>query len=741
MEWMHRSCPICEAQCGLRLHVDREDRKVERIEGDPDDPRSRGFLCPKAYALKGVYEDPDRLRKPLRRTKAGWEMLEWEDAFDLAAEGIRRVQIEHGPGAVGAYIGNPTGFDVGSMLYNGLLMGALRSPRMFSGATMDHFPKLVVARAMFGKSSLLPIPDLERCDYFLCLGGNPLVSQGSLMSAPDMRGRLRRLQERGGRLVVVDPRRTESARAADEHVFIRPGADALFLFAIAHVLFAEGRVRLGRFTAFTDGVDEIERLARDFAPETVARATGIPAETTRRIAREFSDHPRACCYGRIGTCTVEFGTLASWLVDVVNILAGRCDQPGGMMFPRPATGQHEPGREAGPFSIGRFRSLVRSLPEIDGQLPCSAMAEEIDAAGEARMRGLVTLAGNPVLSTPNGRRLDRALATLDFMLSLDIYLNETTRHAHLVIPNASQLEHENFDFLIQSTASSRNAVRWSPQVFEREEDSRCLWEVQRAIAARLLGQTPEQLEEQLVWTHATRFCGRPGRPAERVEAAAAVERIGREPGPMRILDLMLRAGPWGDGFDDEKEGLSLAKVRAVPHAVDLGPIEPCFPHVLRTPGRRISLAHPHITSDVVRLRAALVDPAWGQGLRLVGRRQMRNMNSWLHNLPVLARGPERCTLLVNPGDAKRLGLADGGYASVRSRVGEVRAQVEVTDDMMPGVVCLPHGFGHDEDDVQLDVARARQPGVNANALTDDQVLDVPSNTSVVNGIPVEIFAA
>src|SRR5262245_32922018 len=576
MEWMHRSCPICEAQCGLRLHVDRANRVVERIEGDPDDPRSRGFLCPKAYALKGVYEDPDRLRAPLRRTKAGWETLDWEDAFDLAADGIRRVQAEHGRSAVGAYIGNPTGFDVGSMLYNGLLMGALRSPRMFSGATIDHFPKLVVARAMFGKSSLLPIPDIDRCDYFLCLGGNPLVSQGSLMSAPDMRGRLRRLQERGGRLVVVDPRRTETARAADEHVFIRPGADAFFLFAIVNVLFEERRVRLGRFAAFTDGVDEIERLARDVTPEAVAGVTGIPAGTTRRIAREFSDHPHACCYGRIGTCTVEFGTLASWLVDVVGILAGRYDEPGGMMFPRPATGQHEPGREAGTLPIGRFRSVVRGLPEIDGQLPCSAMAEEIDAAGEHRMRALVTIAGNPVLSTPNGHRLDRALATLDFMLSLDIYLNETTRHANVVIPNAPQLEHENFDFLIQSTASSRNAVHWSRQVFEREPDSRSLWEVQRAIAARLQGTTPEQLEEQLVWSHATRFCGRPGRPAEHVEASVAVGKVGGEPGPMRILDLMLRAGPWGDGFDDAKPGLSLAVLRATPHAHDLGPIEPCF---------------------------------------------------------------------------------------------------------------------------------------------------------------------
>ena len=739
-EWVHRSCPICEAQCGLRLQVNRSERRVERIEGDPEDPRSRGFLCPKAYAMKGIHEDPDRLRQPLRRTKAGWEAIGWEAAYDLAAEGIQRLQSAHGPDAVGAYIGNPTGFDVGSMLYNGVLMASLRSPRVFSAATMDHFPKLMVARAMFGKGSLLPIPDLDRCDYFLCLGGNPLVSQGSLMSAPDQRRRLRVLRERGGKLVVVDPRRSETARAADEHLFIRPGTDAYFLFAIVHVLFEEERVRLGRFAAFTDGIDRVRELAREFSPEAVAAVTGIDAATTRRIAREFSEHPHACCYGRIGTCTVEFGSLASWLVDVVGILCGRYDEPGGMMFPRPATGQHEPGGEAGPLPIGRWKTRARSLPEIDGTLPCSAFAEEIDAAGEGRLRGLLNLAGNPVLSTPNGARLDRALGTLDFMVALDIYVNETTRHADLILPNAPQLEHENFDFLIQSTSGSRNAVRWSPQVFDAEPGLPPLWRVQLELAARLSGKTPEALDDELLWTNATRFCGRPGKPAEDVEAAEAVERVGEERGPMRLVDLMLRAGPFGDAFDESLDGLSLAKLRSVPHAVDLGAIEPCFPEVLRTPGRRIDLAHPHIVADVARLRAGLAAAPGSGALRLVGRRQMRNMNSWLHNLPVLAKGPERCTLLLHPEDAQRLELRSGAMARVRSRVGEVTVEVEVTDDMMPGVVCLPHGFGHTEDETRLGVARASQPGVNANALTDEEPLDVPSGTSVANGIPVEVFA-
>ncbi len=733
--WIHRSCPICEAQCGLRVLADRDARRVERIEGDPDDPRSRGHLCPKAYALSGVYEDPDRLRRPLARRGGGWEELDWDEAYDRAAEGLAAVRGPHGADAVALYIGNPTGFDVGAMLTNRALAGALATPRAFSGATMDHQPKLVVARALYGKSSILPIPDIDRCDYFLCLGGNPVVSQGSLMSAPDMRGRLRALRARGGRLVIVDPRRTETARAADEHLFIRPGTDALFLFAIVQVLFEEELVRLGHLADQLDGVEAVRALAAPFTPEAVAGATGIPADTTRRVAREFAAAERACCYGRIGTCTVEFGLLASWLVDVVGLLTGHVDTEGGMMFPRPATGQHEPGRPGPEFEIGRWKTVARGIPEIESQLPCAALAEEIDAAGEGRIRALVTVAGNPVLSTPNGERLAAALDQLDFMLSFDLYLNETTRHADLILPNAPQLEHENFDFLTQST-TARNFVRWSPAVFDPPEHTPPQWRVMLEVAARVLGTSAEALDTQLFEADLARFVGKPGLPAASVSAEDARRALGDAPGPMRRVDLMLRAGPYGDGFDDDAPGLSLAKLREVPHAVDLGPLEPRLAGILRSPGRRIRLDHPHIVQDVPRLRERLTrdDP----DLLLVGRRQARNMNSWLHNLPVLAKGKERCTLLVHPDDAARLGLVDGDTARVRSRVGEIEVPTELSDEVMPGVVCLPHGFGHREGGTRLAVAREHQPGANANRLTDEEALDPWSNTSVANGIPVQV---
>lgn len=734
--WIHRSCPICEAVCGLRLQVDPAARRVLRIEGDPDDPRSRGHLCPKAYALSGVYEDPDRLRRPLRRTGTDWQEIGWDEAIDFAAEQLLEIREAHGADAVGLYIGNPTGFDVGAMLTNRTLAGALATPRAFSGATMDHHPKIVTMRVLYGKGSMLSIPDIDRCDYFLCLGGNPIVSQGALMSAPDVRGRLRAIQQRGGKLVIVDPRRSETARVADEHLFIRPGSDPLFLFALVHVLFDEDLVRLGRFESFTDGVRELREQARGFSPQAVASATGIAPDVTRRIAREFAAAERACCYGRIGTCTVEFGLLASWLVEVLGILTGHLDEPGGLMFPRPATGQHEPGRPSPEFEIGRWRSVVRDLPEIENQLPSAVLAEEIDSAGERRLRALVTLAGNPVLSTANGVRLAKALGQLDFMLCLDIYLNETTCHADLILPNAPQLEHENFDFLTMTTAV-RNFARWSPAVFEPEDGSWPQWKVQLELAAKLMGVTAEVLDEQLLETDLARFVGKAGLPAEHVPSAVARQKLGSEPGPMRRVDLMLRAGPFGDGFDDAADGLSLAKLRAVPHAVDLGPLESRLPDLLRTPGRRIALAHRYFLQDVPRLRAKLAAGEPG-GLRLIGRRQDRNMNSWLHNLPVLAKGRERCSLLVHPEDAARLGLVAGARARIRSRVGEIEAPVELSDDMMPGVVSLPHGFGHGESQTRLSVAASQQPGVNSNALTDEEALDPWSNTSIVNGIPVEV---
>lgn len=736
--WFHRSCSICEASCGLRVLADRDSRKVLRIEGNPDDPISQGHICPKATAMAGVFEDPDRLKHPIRKTASGdWEEISWDEAFDFAAERLGAVQQKYGNDTLGVYIGNPSGFDVGCLLYNRFILESLRTPRMFSAATMDHFPKLFTSRVLFGKGSILPIPDLDRCDYFLCLGGNPVVSQGSLMSAPGVKKKLRAIRDRGGRFVVVDPRRTESAEVADEHLFIKPGSDAYFLFSLAHVLYADGLTKLGRFAAFTDGVEDIRTLAQDFAPEATARATGIPAETTRRIAHELAAHPNACVYGRIGTCTVEFGTLASWLVDVVNILLGRYDEPGGMMFPRPATGQHEPGNPMPPIAIGPYKTAARGLPTIDGHLPASSFAEELDpeAAGERRVRALVITCGNPVLSMPAGDRIARGLEGLEFMVAVDIYLNETTRHADLILPTAPQLAHENFDFLCQSTAI-RNHVRYGEQVFEPEPGEKRSWEVYLELAARLNGADPEAYDDLNLMQNATRFAGKLGLDVDQVIAQLAPER-----GPMRLVELQLRCGPYGDGFGQNPDGLTLAKLKAARGAIDLGPLEPRFPDILRTQDRRINLADPLITRDVERLSARRADFENPDRLRLVGRRQPRNMNSWLHNLPNLAKGKTRCTLLVHPEDARRHSLSSGDRARVRSRVGELEVEVEVSDEMMPGVVSLPHGFGHSARGTRLNVATDKQPGVNANVLTDDGPLDVPSGTSVANGIPVEIEAA
>ena len=745
-EIIRRSCPTCEACCGLRVHVDREAKQIIRIEGDPDDFRSRGYLCPKAYAMKAVYEDPDRLTQPMRRRADGqFEAISWDEAFAWAAEKLRPIREKYGPQSVGVFIGEPTGHNLGALLYTTLFMRALGTPRAFSSATMDQFPKNVTLKLMYGDGWMFVIPDVKRTDLFICMGGNPVVSQGSLMGTPDVPGVLRGIRQRGGRVIVIDPRRTETAELADEHHFIRPGTDAFFLAAMIHVFFEEGLVKLGRFAAFTDGVDEVREICRDFSPEAVAETTGIAAETIRALAREYATTKKAALYGRIGTCTQEFGTLASWLLDVAAILTGHFDEEGCMMFPRPATGQSEPGEASAPMSVGAYRTVARGLPEIDGQLPAGVMAEEIEekSAGDQRMRALLTAAGNPVLSAPNGDRLAAALGELDFMVSVDIYINETTSHADLILPTTVSAEEENFDFTYATTCS-HNYARWSPAIFDAPAGAKPHWEVLMRLVEAATGVTLEQLDEAMVGGIAASVA-RPGGRCEGKTPEELIAAIGDERGPLRILDLMLRAGPYGDRFLDQKEagndGLSLRALRECGGLVDLGPLRPRLPEVLKTPDRRIPLAHPYITADVPRLRAALADAKRKDRLLLIGRRQVRNMNSWLHNAHVLAKGPARCTLLVHPDDAKRFGLATGEKARVRSQSGEIVTEVEVSAEVMRGVVSLPHGFGHTRPGSRTQVAARLQPGANANQLTDEGPLDVPSGTHIANGIPVEIAPA
>ncbi|RIL07343.1 MAG: molybdopterin-binding oxidoreductase [Proteobacteria bacterium] len=729
---VYRSCSLCEAHCGVGVEI--AGSHVCTVRGDPDDALSRGYLCPKAYGLKALQDDPDRLRWPLIREGSEFREASWEEALSLVATRLAAIREAHGPDAIATYLGNPNAHDYAATFYLPVLLRALGTKWRFSATSVDQLPKMVSSALLFGAPLAVPVADIDHTDFLLVLGANPLASNGSLMTAPDFPGRLAALRARGGRLVVVDPRRTETAAIADEHLFIRPGADALFLFSLVHVLFEEKLVRLRALEAITNGVAQVEALAREFAPERTAAASGVGAARVRRLARDFAAAERAACYGRIGTCTQEFGTLASWLVDVVNVLTGNLDRPGGALFPRPA---HAPAddrpRKPARVPYARWRSRVRGLPEFGGELPVAALAEEIDSAGDARVRALVTVAGNPVLSTPNAARLAKAIENLDFVVSIDLYRNETTRLADVILPTTTPLERTNYDMVFHGF-SVRNHAKWSPAALPRPADARHGWELMLEIGARVNGAKPEQLDEMLfsgLLANALRAC--PG-----VDEPAARAKLGGEPGPERLLDLLLRAGPYGDRFDDAAPGLSLAKLQAAEHGVDLGPLSARLPAMLATASGAIELAPELLVADVARLRARI--DAHGGGFVLIGRRHLRSNNSWFHNLPPLAKGKERCTLLVHPDDAASLGLAPGDRARVRSRVGAVEAPVEITDTMARGVVSLPHGFGHDAPGAQLAFA-AQRPGVNSNLLADETLLDPLSGNAVLNGIPVEITPA
>jgi anaerobic selenocysteine-containing dehydrogenase len=713
-----RTCPFCEATCGLEVTL-RGD-KVAKVRGDADDVFSRGFLCPKGVALKDLHEDPDRLRTPLVRT-AGGELApaSWDEAWAVVGERLAAIHAEHGRDAVGVYIGNPAAHGLAALLYGRVLVKALGTRNVFSASTVDQRPKEISSALLFGTPLSVPIPDVDRTMHLLMLGANPLASNGSLLTAPDMRGRLRALRARGGKLVVVDPRRTRTAEAADEHHALRPGTDAHLLFALVHVLFAEELADPGRLAELTDGIEDVRELARPFSPEAAAAHTGIAAGDIRRMARELAAAESAAVYGRIGTTTQAFGTLASWLVDVLNVLTGNLDRPGGAMFTRAAAGQRNsaPGRGRG-TQLGRWHSRVRRLPESFGELPVAALAEEIDAPGEGRLRALVTLAGNPARSAPNSGRVERALAQLDLLVAVDIYVNETTRHADVILPAPSPLHHSHYDLALYQLAL-RNVANYSPPVLPPDPALPDEWETLLRLAAVAAGHGAPDDIGPLDDRVATELAERAGDSAAALLAATAHRR-----GPERLLDILLRTGPYE---------LTLADLEAAPHGLDLGPLEPRLPGVLRTRSGRIELAPPAIVADVARLRAA---PA-GNGMVLVGRRQLRSNNSWMHNLPRLVSGPERCTLQVHPEDAARLALQDGGRVRVSGRSGSVEAPLEITDAIRPGVVSLPHGWGHDADGARLAVA-AEHAGVNSNVLADEELIDVPSGNAVLNGIPVTL---
>ena len=742
----YRTCPLCEATCGLELTIDTrggspQGDHITDVRGDREHVFSKGFICPKGAAFGELVHDPDRLRRPLVRSADGFREASWDEAFAAVEAGLRPLREQHGNDAVAVYIGNPSVHSMAGGQFLVPLLRALQTKNSFTAATVDQMPKHVSCGHMFGDPLTMPVPDIDRTDFMLILGANPWESNGSLATAPDWRGRLKRIQARGGKFIVVDPRRTRTAAEADEHIPIKPNGDALLLMAIVNVLFAEGLAHPGDLAEHIGGIAALRQLSLEFPPERVVVATGIPAERVRRLARELAAAPTAVVYGRVGTSTVDFGTLASWLVDVVNVLTGNFDRPGGSMF---ALAPHRrrrvrPGGKG--FATGRWHSRVRGFPEIFGQLPVALLAEEIDTPGEGRVRGLITFAGNPVLSTPNsGGRLDMALGQLDFMVSVDPYLNETTRHANVILPPTDPARVGHYDFAF-SELSLRNIASYSPPVLPPDpgglDDSTILGRLALVIEGR--GDVdPADAGAALVQFLLARTIRDAASPANGRDPAELLPLVTGDNVNERLLDVALRTGAYGDGFGANPEGLSLATLKANPHGIDLGPLQCRVPEVISTVSGKIELCPEPLANDVPRLLAHLDGAA--TGLVLVGRRHLRSNNSWMHNLPMLMTGKERCTLQVNPSDATHLELEDGGRATITSPAGSLVALVEVTEEVMPGVVSLPHGWGHDQPGTRMNVA-ANHPGVNSNLLADDQVIDPLSGNAVLNGIRVEVSPA
>jgi len=692
--------------CGIVVETD--EGAVKSVRGDDADAFSRGHVCPKAVALKDLQEDPDRLRRPVKRVGTEWQEIGWEEAFALVARELKACQARYGPDSVAAYLGNPTVHSLGAVLFVRGFVRSLRTKNRFSATSVDQLPHHLAALWMFGHPLLIPIPDLDRTDHLLIIGANPAVSNGSLMTAPDVARRLKEIRARGGRVVLIDPRRTETAALADAHHFIRPGADAFLLLAMLHVLFEELLTRPSRTAEFTDGLERLQEIAARYPPERVVRATGMNAETIRGLARAFAAAPRAVAYGRVGVSTQEFGGLACWLITALNAVAGRLDEPGGAMFTRPAVDPIRAGFHSG-ARFGRWKSRVRGLPEFAGELPVSAMAEEMDTAGPGQVRALVTHAGNPVLSTPNGTRLERALQRLDFYAAIDFYINETTRHAHVILPPTAALERDHYDLLFHALAV-RNTAKFSPAIFPKSAGARHDWEI-------LLELTTRMAE---------------GGPLRQLRARGAAF-VARRVGLRGLLDRALKSG---------SSGLTLRTLEREPHGVDLGPLASRLPERLRTEDKRVHLAPEEFTRDLPRLETAHQQMSADRNgeLALIGRRELRSNNSWMHNSARLVRGKRQCTALMHTSDAAIRGLTDGDRVRVSSRVGAIELELETTDAVMPGVVSIPHGWGHGRDGVRLTVA-SDHAGASVNDLTDDARVDMLTGNAGFSGVAVRVQRA
>ncbi|WP_248797171.1 molybdopterin oxidoreductase family protein [Pseudomonas sp. MWU13-2105] len=695
----HRACHLCEAICGLTIETTTSEDavRITSIKGDPLDSFSRGHICPKAVALQDIQNDPDRLRQPMRRVGSEWLPIEWDEAFALVAERLAAIQSRHGQNAVAIYQGNPSVHNYGLMTHSNYFLGLLKTRNRFSATSVDQLPHHLSSHLMYGHGLLLPIPDIDHTDFMLILGGNPLASNGSIMTVPDVEKRLKAIQARGGKVVVVDPRRSETAAIADQHLFVRPGGDAALLFGLLNTLFAEGLTRASHLPV--DGLDEVRQAVAGFSAESMSPLCAVPAAQIRQLARDFAAADKAVCYGRMGVSTQSFGTLCHWLVQLINLVTGNLDRVGGALCTEPAV-DLVASTSGGHFN--RWQSRVSGLPEYSGELPVSALAEEMLSEGEGQVRALVTIAGNPVLSTPNGRQLEQALDGLEFMVSIDLYINETTRYADLILPSTSALENDHYDTTFNMFAV-RNVSRFNKAILAKPVGALHDWEIFVGLAKAFSSLTGQVLKPTMA--------------------------------PAQMIDMGLRMGSYGDASPQQ---LSLKTLEDFPHGVDLGALKPNLAARLKTPGQRVQAAPAVILADLARF-AAQQAPAAGE-LLMIGRRHVRSNNSWMHNYHRLVKGKPRHQLLMHPADLASRSLEDGQRVQVSSRVGMIEVEVLASLEMMPGVVSLPHGWGHARPGVKTAIASG-QPGSSANDLTDERQLDVLSGNAALNGVPVTVAAA
>ncbi len=731
-----RTCPLCEATCGLAITL--SGNTVTGIRGDRDDVFSRGYICPKGASLNKLHEDPDRLRKPMLRIGQQWSEVSWERAFEEVEKGLSAVKKQYGQDAVAVYLGNPNTHTIASIALSPLLK-SIRSKNTYSSSSVDQLPKQMACGLMYGNANTITIPDIDRTSHLLIIGANPLASNGSLCTAPDFPARLKAIKERGGKIVVIDPKKTATAGMADEHHFIRPGTDALLLFAMIRTIFEENKSNIGDISSILNGLDTVKELSEPFSPEKVSPICGISAIDIRRMAIEFAGAKSAVAYGRMGASTVLFGGLTNWLVDVLNIITGNFDRPGGVMFTTPAHISKKRNPAVKEFRVGRWRSRIHDFPEILGEFPAFTLADEIETPGDGQIRSLICITGNPVISNPNSRRLDAALDKLNFMVSVDFYLNETSRHADVILPPSSPLSQGHYDFVF-NMFSVRNISKYSAPVIPMEPGEMGFWEILTRLTLISSGMgasaDPYSLDDYIIRQMIDAEMKSPESSIAVKSAEEMLAILKPLKGPERMLDFLLRTGPYGGGFENNNSGLSFQKLLDNPHGIDMGPLMPRLPEILSTSSGKIELAPAFIIGDVPRLEAQLSSlPA--DGFNLIGRRDLRSNNSWMHNIPVLVSGKARCTLQINPDDAVKLGVASGDNVCIRSRVGSVTVPVEVTGDMMQGVVSLPHGWGHDLPGINMRVAQANA-GINSNILSDEASFDLLSGNAVLNGIPVQI---